>query len=989
MRSHLLLICLLSCLAACGGRTGSSHAPDTGYAGDDDAGDASVPSAPLPVDAGCDGGCASDPDDAGGTDGGQEEPLPDAGGMDGGQEEPLPDAGGMDGGQEEPLPDAGGMDGGQEEPLPVDALEAALRTGDPSALTDAAEIALRAQQFAQTLETAQSERLTRLAGGVSTEYTPAGSSQWVLPANAELSQPWIVGDRGRVLASLSQAEGGRSAGYGEHILWQFRNNTNLAHIPAFKRLMGWLVWGDAMEQPLPVPLIVGWAGLDRTDREAGMARAGISLNNLDCDILADSLCGAQAHVLIVGSGVAPGSGLADTIRAYLRAGKPVLYLHGAGWQDSESGRTMLDAMGLVLGPYGGNFWDQDAVAAGRTPAQNTARTSQFAALLPLIGKLAQGGFRTNYDWSQCTEFVSSINCDDVPGLRSELLDPIATLGAQLDTLNRQGRELFATPNQTLPRLLALWADVARRGIHYPLDKQAHPAEFQRALAADGWVAYVRRVGGAQPDLGSFMSERVQRIDWSDTEETLTLDLASDSGFTALGRFALPGKPLVVEVLDAGGAKLALRLNTQRTGSTRLWNPMEYDRPRFLASPDMALQPHVPLTVVTPYGGTLQLQFSQATPGTTITLKVRGVVKHPFLDLTRSGSTRDFLLALTDDRFDWAEIKSAATEIHTRVDMMRQVIHDDYANDLDRYLSELRILFIEDAYRLAGFPVVGASLPPAVQSFCAAEQWDCTSPGVHRLPATQHINVDRYAHCGGGCGGNPYDQSWPLMPRGWGESHELGHNLQVEHLKVYGGRSGEVSNQIFPLHKNWRLLRELGVNESHDRVGYRAAFNLLVQGRQQADKVEGVYQRLWVPSGIYDMNGERMAFFTQWSHYWQERTGVADQAWDVYTLLHLHERLFRNGDWATYRQRLGFSRFSTRPSLEGNDYLVIALSWITKRDQRPMFELWGVRYGSEASAQVAAYGFSAQPQVFYANTASNDYTTVRRVDMNVTYPVWPF
>lgn len=44
---------------------------------------------------------------------------------------------------------------------------------------------------------------------------------------------------------------------------------------------------------------------------------------------------------------------------------------------------------------------------------------------------------------------------------------------------------------------------------------------------------------------------------------------------------------------------------------------------------------------------------------------------------------------------------------------------------------------------------------------------------------------------------------------------------------------------------------------------------------------------------------------------------------------------------------------------------------------------------EASAQVAAYGFAAQPLVFYANTGSNDYTTVRRVDMNVTHPVWPF
>lgn len=147
-------------------------------------------------------------------------------------------------------------------------------------------------------------------------------------------------------------------------------------------------------------------------------------------------------------------------------------------------------------------------------------------------------------------------------------------------------------------------------------------------------------------------------------------------------------------------------------------------------------------------------------------------------------------------------------------------------------------------------------------------------------------------------------------------------------------------------------------------------------------MQGVYQRLWESSGIYDLNGERMALYVQWTHYWRERTGVAEQAWDLYALRPLHERQLRNADWATYRQRLGFSQFSTRRSLEGNDYLVIALSWISKRDQRPMFDLWGMRYSAAASAQVAAYGFAA-------HTRTNDHTTVRRVDMSVTYPVWPF
>jgi len=48
-----------------------------------------------------------------------------------------------------------------------------------------------------------------------------------------------------------------------------------------------------------------------------------------------------------------------------------------------------------------------------------------------------------------------------------------------------------------------------------------------------------------------------------------------------------------------------------------------------------------------------------------------------------------------------------------------------------------------------------------------------STSVHGRPKVQHINVDKYAHCGGGCAGNPYDQTWDLGPLKWGETHEIG------------------------------------------------------------------------------------------------------------------------------------------------------------------------------------------------------------------------
>ncbi|MGV8268339.1 hypothetical protein ACV334_37815, partial [Pseudomonas aeruginosa] len=73
--------------------------------------------------------------------------------------------------------------------------------------------------------------------------------------------------------------------------------------------------------------------------------------------------------------------------------------------------------------------------------------------------------------------------------------------------------------------------------------------------------------------------------------------------------------------------------------------------------------------------------------------------------------------------------------------------------------------------------------PAIQQEYAVRGCDCDSETLHKLPGTQHINVNKYAQCGGGCSGNPYDKTCGLNPRGWGELHELGPNRRVNRLKV--------------------------------------------------------------------------------------------------------------------------------------------------------------------------------------------------------------
>ncbi|HBO8416067.1 TPA: hypothetical protein L5A99_003995 [Pseudomonas aeruginosa] len=875
-------------------------------------------------------------------------------------------------------------------------LDAALVSGDSSQLTDSHLVALRLQQQVERIRQTRTQLLDGLYQNLSQAYDPGASSQWIVPANPDNTLPFLIGDKGRVLASLSLEAGGRGLAYGTNVLTQL-SGANAAHAPLLKRAVQWLVNGDpgaVTAKDFKVSVV----GVDKTATLNGLKSAGLQPADAACNALTDASCASASKLLVLGNGASAAS-LNATVRARLQAGLPILFVHTNGWNQSSTGQQILAGLGLQEGPYGGNYWDKDAVPSSRTRARSVEQGGAYGQDPALVQQIVDGSWRTDYDWSKCTSYVGRTTCDDVPGL-SDFSKRVDVLKGALDAYNQKAQNLFALPGTTSLRLWLLWADAVRQNIRYPMDKAADTARFQETFVADAIVGYVREAGAAQKELGSYAGQRQQSMPVSGSEETLTLTLPSAQGFTAIGRMAAPGKRLSIRIEDAGQASLAVGLNTQRIGSTRLWNTRQYDRPRFLKSPDIKLQANQSVALVSPYGGLLQLVYSGATPGQTVTVKVTGAASQPFLDIQpgedSSQAIADFIQALDADKADWLEIRSGSVEVHAKVEKVRGSIDKDYGGDVQRFIRELNEAFIDDAYTLAGFAIPNQAKTPAIQQECAARGWDCDSETLHKLPGTQHINVDQYAQCGGGCSGNPYDQTWGLNPRGWGESHELGHNLQVNRLKVYGGRSGEISNQIFPLHKDWRVLREFGQNLDDTRVNYRNAYNLIVAGRAEADPLAGVYKRLWEDPGTYALNGERMAFYTQWVHYWADLKNDPLQGWDIWTLLYLHQRQVDKSDWDANKAALGYGTYAQRPgnsgdasSTDGNDNLLLGLSWLTQRDQRPTFALWGIRTSAAAQAQVAAYGFAEQPAFFYANNRTNEYSTVKLLDMSQGSPAWPF
>lgn len=101
----------------------------------------------------------------------------------------------------------------------------------------------------------------------------------------------------------------------------------------------------------------------------------------------------------------------------------------------------------------------------------------------------------------------------------------------------------------------------------------------------------------------------------------------------------------------------------------------------------------------------------------------------------------------------------------------------------------------------------------MQAICSVLNWPCLDESIHTRTTVQHANYDERAACGSGksesdsrhlagqihptsvilihpthqpapgCSGNPWDAEWNVG-FGWGDAHELGHNMQIAQLNIF-------------------------------------------------------------------------------------------------------------------------------------------------------------------------------------------------------------
>lgn len=690
-----------------------------------------------------------------------------------------------------------------------------------------------------------------------------------------------------------------------------------------------------------------------------------------CDGAALAGCLQGANLLVIGSdqGTAyAGDAVLQAVSNAQAQGIPVLYLsHGREANDLAS--RLAAYFGLA---HNSNYWNEEGMkgfAASSLPAQPAKLTS----LQSLLTRLEQGTFSTT--WSGCST-SSPVNCDNDATFLSEF----GTLAGQIRNTLRQfdanGTRLFDLPGYQLEKLLVLLGDKYRQNVSYPMDKTVNKQDFFRAYFSDV-TAYINRDSSAvATNLGNFATMIPATTPTISQTVTVTLPSSGTKEYLT-GLYVIPGKKVTLTRTDSGTGTVKFGLNMLRD-TTREFDPPTkehpayYDRPTQISSPRAALLANKTVTIASPYGGPLMLFIDAAASGSQqVTVQVDGVITHPVLRSPNDPTAvAAFAAEVNSTLTNWVGFATDTLTLHSTLDHFKQTMAK-YNGDMAALASDTFKYTVKDTYELAGFNSSSGqlSLTSAVTSFCNSKGWDCTGT-QHRRDTMQHVVSDVYALCGDGCSGNPYDQDWAFTPLGWGESHEIGHNIQTGRLKIYGDQSIEVSNNIFPMHKQMKFnLTAAGLASpiiSGKNTG-ADAFKVLRDALGTADPVTTMHDFTWSDTSYAANNSSRVMFYRQLVEYARYYNNQFPDGWDLITLLYLLDRNFAQASstWSTKATSFGFGTYATYPaSISGNDFMLIASSNIIGRDMGPMFALWGITTSPEAKAQVAAYGYAAVQQLYF-------------------------
>ncbi|NDV12914.1 ImpA family metalloprotease [Crenobacter caeni] len=864
---------------------------------------------------------------------------------------------------------------------PYEPIGAALQSGDASELPAEAAPALLAgaRQLAEAARFRQLTQLTALLpAGVSQGYDFGSNSRQVWPASFESGAPLVIADNGAVLAAAAEADGGgRAQAWGGNVLWNMANASRAqqGYFPFFKNSIGWLLGGSGSAFPATVRYAThAYPGADVS---GFLTRAGAQAKAVSCAIEQENSCWQGVDLFVFGQGSSNSEATAAQVRRYLAAGKAVLYLQ-SNWNYGPE--RLVSAMGLTLsGAYGGQYWSKGSVAPERTVDASLQKADEWGAL---AGRIALADALANDALAQWNT-----------GGLTAAVDRIAQ---EKSVSEAQGQPLFGAEGSNYLRYLVLWADVARRSVDYgPVSRTGNAAGFLRALASDSWSYAVRGSTTTPQTFGDWMPPAVRNLAPSAAPEEVVVTIAQGGGRTAIGRGALPGAPVEVEVVDdAGASSLALRIGHIRARGNPLAD--NYDRPRYPDGHQVTLPKGRALTLVYPWGGPLFLDYQGLAAGRKVTLRLKGVTRYAHFDFTQPMSADEMAQAvgaLSRGDYGWQTAKFEGGEVQQTIAKAKSVIG---SQSPEQYvLDGLKVRIFDSNHLVNGY--ANMPLQPKVAELCREFGWTCAGD-MHRAPSVQHF-VGWIAACGFLCSGNPSDGFAGLAP-GWGWWHELGHNTVPRSQKLVFEGKGCVTECDNNILANASALRQYALNGSDvngDRIDHKGLYNAaklaVDQGKTGAALQQDVYARFWVGAS-QNHNAMRAVHFQLAYLYTLARYGTlqpeALQALEFFTLLSKGDRLVAKAWDTADKGKYAMGRYAGN-SIANHELLYVLSSKIIGRDLRQLFELYGIPLSATAVGSVADLNLPLQSPMFFALAPGrgNQLASGKWVSLSAGMPAYPF
>ncbi|MFV0249886.1 MAG: ImpA family metalloprotease [Bacilli bacterium] len=633
--------------------------------------------------------------------------------------------------------------------------------------------------------------------------------------------------------------------------------------------------------------------------------------------------------------------------------KPIIALYNRNRYWNSGTYTMFD---IESGWYGTSTVNQfDSIES-----QCSTFINQSSDINKMIDILINNKLELTNISSACTTSVSKTSCDfdkllDVSGetLSSLLTNKLENYSEIINFNDNKNINIFDT-NQTVLKTMLLLADKFRSEVVFPMNhKTTNSSTFYRAYFADNLVNYARDTNEAQNDLGNFGSN-LDVINTYDLETaTIKLTPYSNSEVQTTGYYVKPGQKITIKRTDDSSTTTSIRFNFQRNGSSRIWDSgSSYSRPFNITSSSFEIKSGSEYEFSTPHGGNIYIITGAKADNIEIEIEISNVLSYPTLTDFSDESIEEYINSLKTTPFNFTDIDTPYASIHSLTKYMISSLAE-YNNDASAYLNDIKEYLIYENYRQAGYENedLGLLNENISSYFISNNLLDYNSSTINTLPTRQHINADVKSACGNLCSGNPFDTDSPIIPTDWGENHEMGHNLQTGLLKIYDGRSSEVSNNIFPynvwikaaINNNQKIFKYERLK--YDKTLFEQALSEFLAGTKAS-----INHRIWTESGTYDNESKRLQVYIQIVY--------ATGDYDVFTKMYITSRLFNyykenSSLWSTNKDNLGFSSYSTDDAkkISSNDFMAITASKIADRDLSAFFEGFGVSVSDTAKNQI--------------------------------------